>query len=190
MVSGHCFGVWGITTVSSSYTYTANTTDNAIANLIDHVSTSRYAGPVEIDYWNMDQDNYQDKVAFLTNHNKEELVEAIMYYHYNAFCEDNCDADTLPNVPAGPSTIPYIGWMWRDIDFCGSVPIGKMETDRETIIGFMGNNKWDYPERCLTDGERMKVISYLDRAMCRISKEAKVGILKELWDYMQTLSIP
>ncbi|WOL31517.1 hypothetical protein [Microcoleus phage My-WqHQDG] len=185
MLSGHCLGVWGIKVcrpciVASSMEKASDSTGP---------STNLYLGPVEVDYWNMQQDNYQDKVAFLTNHNKEELVAAIMSYHYNAFCEDNCDADTLPNVPAGSiGQIPYIGW-WRDIDFCGRVPIGMMSTDNGTIIGFMGNNKWDYPERELTDDERMKVISYLDRAMCRISKDAREGILKELWNYMQTLEI-
>lgn len=186
ILSGHCLGVWDIKVSSSCVVVSGIKKEPELNNTS---STSHYTRPIEIDYWNMDQDNYQDKVAFLTNHNKEELVAAIMSYHYNAFCEDNCDADTLPNVPAGPMTIPYMGWGWRDIDFCGSVPIGTIYTDNQTIIGFMGNNKWDYPERDLTDEERMKVISYLDRAMCRISKEARVGILKELWDYMQTLEI-
>jgi hypothetical protein len=178
MLSGHCLGVWSV---------------NSYSNVLTEPSITHYMGAVEIDYWNMQQDNYQNKMAFLTNHNKEELVAAIMSYHYNAFCKDNADVKNKDHDkrPSGKN-IPYIGWFWRNVDFCGCVPIGSMEASDEGpgFIGFIGNNKWDYPERDLTDNERHQVICYLDRAMARGRDGHREAVLGELWDYMQTLSIP
>lgn len=150
---------------------------------------------VEMDYWNIQQDNYQDKVAFLTNHTKEELVRTIIRYQYDAFCRDHADVkDGSTSWHPSNKNIPYIGWFRRTIDFTGYVPIGRVPHGNEGpgFIGFIGNNKWDYPERDLTDEERMRVISYLDRAIAASRSPIKVkeDILKELWDYMQTLTIP
>lgn len=55
----------------------------------------------------------------------------------------------------------------------------------------MANNKWDYPERYVTEAERLQVLAYLDKAIAsyRKDKDAMGAALKELWDYMQTLTI-
>jgi hypothetical protein len=156
--------------------------------------TRRYTGSIEIDYWNIDQANYQDKLAFLMGKTKEELATAIVNYHYDTFCKDNADAkDDEERAHSSGKRIPYIGWFWRSINFLGYVPIGIMyeREGGDSLIGFMANNKWDYPERYLTDEERLRVISYLDIAIgcTRSNKTGKAAALKELWDYMQTLSI-
>lgn len=105
---------------------------------------------------------------------------------YNAFCSENADNRDRPHGKA----IPYLGWFWRDIDFTGPpIPIGKCTHPGEgaPFVGFMVNNKWGYPERNLTEGERLQVIAYLDKAM-ELEGEDKDAALMELWDYMQTLN--
>lgn len=106
---------------------------------------------------------------------------------YNAFCSENADTDN-PDCPHGKA-IPYLGWYWRGIDFNGPIPIGECTHPEESVpfVGFMVNNKWGYPERNLTEGERLQVIAYLDKAM-ESEGEGKDTALQELWDYMQTLN--
>ena len=61
----------------------------------------------------------------------------------------------------GEKTIPYIGWFWREIDFdaeemdFGVIPAGTADVvidgipqepkSKKALVGFMANNKWDYP---------------------------------------------
>jgi hypothetical protein len=153
-----------------------------------------WAGPIEIDYWNVDQDTYEDKVTALTTHTKEELVSAIIDYHYNSFCSHHADNKDEGGQALPGKRIPYMGWFWRGIRFSNDIPIGRgMSPDNSgrPFIGFMANNKWDYPERYLTEVERLRVLAYLDKAIAsyRRDKDAMGLALQELWDYMQTLTI-
>lgn len=103
---------------------------------------------------------------------------------YNAFCSENADNRDCLHGKA----IPYLGWFWRGIDFKGPpIPIGEARLkEGAPFVGFMANNKWGYPERCLTEDERLQVIAYLDKAM-ESEGEGRNAALVELWDYMQTL---
>lgn len=90
--------------------------------------------------------------------------------------------------------IPYIGWFWRHTDFVGKhILIGNAGS----FIGVMENNKWDYPERMMTEAEVDTFIAFLDRAFEEnrqsglldeiIRKTA--AVLKECWDWFQTLQV-
>ena len=99
----------------------------------------------------------------------------------NAWLENHCDDDD--HAIEGGKSIPYIGWYWRDVDFeSGNVPIG----DCGTFIGFMENNKYDYPERLLTPAEFEVILGKISAAM--INPDRKWEEMKSLWIYMQTLS--
>ena len=100
----------------------------------------------------------------------------------NLWIMDHCDNEE--HEIEGGKCIPYIGWFWRTVDFeSGSVPIGNCGS----FIGFMENNKWDYPERLMTDAELSIVVGYIGDAIR--NPDRKWELVKSLWDYMQTLTI-
>lgn len=104
---------------------------------------------------------YNDYLSDLTDDNENEIFEST--YH---------------------KKIPYIGWLWRDIDVVNKdITIG----DCGEFIGVMGNNKWGYPERHMSEGEVDKFIEYIDKVIDSIDSEDE--ILKELNNWMQTLKI-
>lgn len=64
--------------------------------------------------------------------------------------------------------IPYIGWIWRDVDIAGKrIPIGNTGT----LIGVMDSNKWGYPERLMTEEEAATFIGYLDAGLAAWATE-------------------
>jgi hypothetical protein len=142
---------------------------------------------IDIDWWLM-KAPYNDKRVALLSHTKEELADLILDYQYNSYCSDRCDKDS--HSPSG-KTIPYIGWFWRNMGFTnGAVSIGRIDCGIATgFTGFMGNNKWDYPERLLTNEELQQVIRYLDKGIANRGKEDEATVLRELWNYMQGLVV-
>jgi|JI9StandDraft_1071089.scaffolds.fasta_scaffold73457_5 hypothetical protein len=98
-------------------------------------------------------------------------------------------------------SFPSIGWFWRTVNFddptykFGYIPIGTPEWtcsggDTEThgprrtdvFVGFMENNKWDYPyTRKLTTEEWAKCRSLIETA-CQSTSEAT---LRAVWDFVQ-----
>lgn len=121
---------------------------------------------------------------------KEELVALAINTRMNDFCVRHSDDKT---VPFG-KRIPYIGWFWRTVDFYHKkISIGKALS----LVGFIENNKWDYPERYLTDKEANKVIAMLWSAMEISQRGGNLGEttnavnveLEKLWNYMQRLKI-
>lgn len=92
-----------------------------------------------------------ERKASLASKSKEWLEAAILDGEYNDFIRQRADNDGEDHG----KRIPYIGWFWRHIEFSQptSIPIG----DCGEFIGFMANNKWDYPERCLTEDEAAHV---------------------------------
>jgi hypothetical protein len=148
-------------------------------------------GIIEMNYWNIQQKTYQDKVAALADCSKEELISVMLDHHYNSFCRDHADSEDEDGHRLG-KRIPYIGWFWRDVLFDSFVPIGEApspDNSGRPFIGFMANNKWGYPERYLTEVERLQVLAYLDKAIASYrDKDALGAALRELWDYMQTLN--
>lgn len=145
-------------------------------------------------YWVL-RGTYSERKEQLSSRPKEWLEAAILDSEYNRFLSLHADYDKHDwgKHDCG-KRLPYIGWYWRHIEFSGDqIPIG----DCDEFIGFMANNKWDYPERYLTQEEKDHVMSIIDEAM-RLSSQGGLGSeiisnteakLDELWDYMQTLTI-
>ena len=78
--------------------------------------------------------------------------------------------------------IPYIGWYWRNVDFNDPVTLG----DCGMFIGFMENNKWDYPEWTISkiqDAAIKAMLQVLDPDSDTIEKD-----IVDLYDYIQTCS--
>ena len=52
--------------------------------------------------------------------------------------------------PESGKLVPYIGWFWRRVDWdrqtcnLGVIP-PNADGNNEALVGFMENNKWDYP---------------------------------------------
>jgi hypothetical protein len=139
---------------------------------------------------------YKEKKAHLTSFKKDQLMAEILDDHYNGFLSDYADVkDRDVDVHGHGKRIPYIGWYWRYVNFSRptSIPIGNCGA----FIGFMANNKWDYPERNLTEEEAMKVIAIVDEAIkinraggnLKEIEESTHKKLDEIWDYMQTLEV-
>jgi hypothetical protein len=138
-------------------------------------------------YWAV-RGTYAERKATLASMPREWLEAAILDVEYNDFISSRADDKNGKRVP-------YIGWYWRHITFSDltSIPIG----DCGEFIGFMANNKWDYPERRLKADEAAHIVSIIDEAM-RLNQgggnvaeiEASTNAkLREMWDYMQTLSV-
>lgn len=93
--------------------------------------------------------------------------------------------------------VPYIGWYWRSVDFASDepyIPIGHCGE----FIGFMENNKWDYPERKMSPVQVEQVRTIVCDAY-DLSREGGIlsDIIKntkdklaELWPLLQTFEIP
>lgn len=121
---------------------------------------------------------------------KDELVNML----YNRQVADVADYSPGETDPHGHGKrIPYIGWFWRHTDFVGKqIAIGDCG-----FIGVMENNKWDYPERMMTEAEADTFIAYLERAFAASNrggivaetKAAAERVYGEMWNWFQTLTI-
>lgn len=138
---------------------------------------------------------YDQTKKAITAMSREELEAEVLNDRYNDFCREYCDDQLQRYVKSNREKgIPYLGWFWRSVDFFNlRIPIGKAG-----FIGFMENNKWDAPERDLTEDEALTVIGFLDKAMeaddqggqlSEIYKNVAIH-LDELYDYLQTLDVP
>lgn len=145
-------------------------------------------------YWLLN-DKYSAVKEKLTELSREHLEAVIIDSKYNDFLSDKANFSASENKSDHGKRIPYIGWWWRHIQFSNlkQIPIG----DCGGFIGFMANNKWDYPERYLTESEALEVISIIDSAMLENRKggcladiiAATDKELARLWDYLQSLDI-
>ena len=125
---------------------------------------------------------------------KDELINYIIDGELNRFVAEYANNEEGENAERD-KRIPYIGWYWRNVGWTGDyIPIGHCGE----FVGFMVNNKWDYPERSLTEDERKAVLTIIEKAY-KLSREG--GILSDiivntkqeldkLWDLMQTFTIP
>jgi hypothetical protein len=133
---------------------------------------------------------YDEKKAKLAECSKEFLENVILDAEYNEFIRRNCD-----DKENHEKLIPYMGWFWRHVTFSNPtrIPIGRCDD----YIGFMENNKWDYPERYLTEEESRQIISFLDEAIAVSQRGGELSqimsdkkkVLQSLHDYMQTLEV-
>lgn len=139
---------------------------------------------------------YEERKNVITDKSREWLEAAILDEGYNRFLRNESDSsDDENDIHGTGKRVPYIGWFWRHIEFSDllHIPIG----DCGDFIGFMVNNKWDYPERCLTGDEARKAIAIIDEAMKRSEDGGCLDDivrstnekLDELWEYLQTLKV-
>lgn len=71
--------------------------------------------------------------------------------------DNNNNDNPIYESVLGEKLIPYIGWFWREVDFddypysLGVIPDGAIKdslfekANDRNLVGFMENNKWDYP---------------------------------------------
>lgn len=126
----------------------------------------------------------------------EELMREVLNDRYNDFCSRYADDDLREYThDHRDKTIPYMGWYWRSVDFFNlDIPIGRSGT----FVGFMENNKWDHPERRLTEEEARIVIATIDKAIAAEGKGGQLSQtrrniakhLDELCRYLQGLNVP
>lgn len=104
-------------------------------------------------------------------HLKQETKEALINELYNRRVASLADFESDEKVYDDTGTgkrIPYIGWFWRDADFVNAqITIGRTGNG---YIGVMGNNKWGYPEREMTEQEASTFIDFLEAAFAERSK--------------------
>jgi hypothetical protein len=141
---------------------------------------------------------YDERRARLEAASRDWLEAAILDAEYNDFLRSRADfrdQDPDDNVRGHGKRLPYIGWFWRHIEFSDltRIPIG----DCGDFVGFMANNKWNYPERYMTEDEARGAIAIIDEAMRLNQQGGSLGEitdttntkLAELWDYVQTLAV-
>ena len=144
-------------------------------------------------FW-MLRGNYEERRAKLSAMEREYLEATVLDGEYNDFLSHRADYPDGEREHGRGKRLPYIGWFWRHVCFSsGRVSVG----DCGQFVGFMENNKWDYPERELTPDEFAGLMAIIDAAMrlseqggelSRIVKETN-DKLGEVWDYMQTIRV-
>lgn len=110
-----------------------------------------------------------DRRAELAKKEKSALIDELINRDLNGLVSRYADADDGEDSEGlyGGKRVPYIGWFWRNVDFAnGTFYIG----DCGEFVGFMENNKWDYPERPLTPDEAAQVTAIICEAF-RLSNE-------------------
>ena len=90
---------------------------------------------------------------------------------YNEWLAANCD-DELRQYG---KSIPYIGWFWRYVDFSQDIDIGNCGD----FVGFMVVNKWDHPERLMTEAEKNSIRTIID------SESSDREKCDDIWELMQ-----
>ena len=147
-------------------------------------------------------DQLKDYLNKFVQSNPHSLVNLIINTHYNSFIEryssfdidENLIDKTIAGGKAYGKRVPYIGWYWRNVDFVNkSISIGNCGD----YIGVMENNKWDYPERLLTENECDQVINIIDEAIIKSQeggnvksiRDNTVETLEKLWPLFQTFKI-
>lgn len=143
------------------------------------------------DYWVVRGQDVEECKQELLKESKEDLVTLIINNRLNSFMANHADKS---KEEGDGKRIPYIGWFWRSVNFVdGEITIG----DCGDFIGFMENNKWDYPERELSKEEANKVLTIVWEAK-RLSEQGGMvseivgntnAKLEELWELLQTFKI-
>jgi hypothetical protein len=118
-------------------------------------------------------------LATLQAKTKDELINDAI----NAFVEEWAD-DRIQK------RIPYIGAYWRDTDFVGKhITIGKMISDIGEYVGVMENNKWEYPERLMTEQEVDTFVGFIDRAYDATNQNEREEAFMALRHWFQSLEV-
>ena len=150
---------------------------------------------MESDYWVVRGETMDECVKYVSKIKKDDLVKLVINNRINDFVSGYADyKNDEESANEHGKRVPYVGWYWRSTDWVGKkIPIG----DCGEFIGVMENNKWDYPERYLTEEEADKVIAIVWEAK-RLSEQGGMlseihdntkKKLEELWDLFQTFTI-
>lgn len=98
--------------------------------------------------------------------------------------------DTPYDDTSNGKRVPYMGWVWRDVDFANKrIPIGVAESG---YVGIMESNKWGYAERLMTQEEAAMFMGFLESAFglwAQGAQEHAENIFAELRAWFQTLTI-
>lgn len=94
----------------------------------------------------------------------DQLNDFISNYSASSFSEDR---ESTP--------IPFQGWFWRAVDFFSPRGITIAEGDGQVAV--CQSNKWDYPQRDLTDTERGEFLALVWSAW-QVSRAG--GVLSEI----------
>ena len=146
-------------------------------------------------YWTV-RGKYDERKKKLAEMEREVLEASILDGQYNDFVSDRADyAEDEKDEHGHGKRVPYVGWYWRHIEFSTpkAIPIG----DCGSFVGFMANNKWDYPERRMTEEEARGAVAIIDAAIEESEKGGESSEIRkktnekldELWAYMQTIKI-
>ena len=119
--------------------------------------------------------------------NSKELNEAI---------DELCAKEPLIYASSmGGKLVPYIGWFWRNVNFnadyvhLGIVPPmyvddpDYFEHNPTPKVGFMENNKWDYPE-FIVKGNDLHILKHL---LITAVKEKTEDAFREVDEFIQSL---
>lgn len=98
----------------------------------------------------------------LAKRTKQQLIDDAINTTLNDLVGQLANYEEGESDPHGHGKrVPYVGWYWRSVDFASSdYRIG----DCGSFVGFMENNKWDYPERRMTPDEAAQVTAIVCEA--------------------------
>jgi len=146
-------------------------------------------------YWTVRWNTYSDWIKELSSLHKEELVAISFNEVINKFISNYADFKQDESDKKWHwKRIPYIWWYWRPTDFYNkNISIW----DCGSFIWIMENNKWDYPERYLTETECEPVLEIIWKAKLESEKWWSLGDIErntlseldKLWDLFQTFNI-
>lgn len=144
-------------------------------------------------YWCL-RGPFSERTEKLEAMSKEYLEAAILDTEYNDFLRSHADLGDDEDIHGHGKRLPYIGWFWRHLRFHSKrLPIGNCGS----FIGFIENNKWDYPQRHTTEDEFASIIAIVDEAM-RLDQEGgqlseivarRNSKLNELWPLLQMMTV-
>lgn len=177
--------------------------DNQFATGGEQATVPKPWREVSTDYYACRADTVAEALAKVAEYGHEQLVSLVINSHLNRWVSDHADdrgegqgLEVLLTHNESGKNVPYIGWVWRSVEFVGGrIPVA----DCGDFIGFCENNKWGYDQRDLTDDEQADVVALVWKAK-RASEDrggnsdeiaaAVAAVLDELWEYMQALRIP
>lgn len=89
-----------------------------------------------------------ENAARLASQPTQSLAETMVNHVLNEFIAAH--STTSFDEGRQDTPVPYQGWYWRRVDFFGRITIAVGGGQ----VAICESNKWDYPERSLTDAER------------------------------------
>lgn len=132
-----------------------------------------------------------EAVKAIVGYHPEDVAVSVVNMRLNQLISDR-DGGLFES--RGP--VDYQGWFWRSIDFFD--PDNAAIADGDGRVAFCQNNKWDYPERNLTEEE---LSTFRDHVWKAYQASRKGGSLEDIQnevdkhlsagsDYIASLYVP